>query len=342
MPLVETYQAVRRKALDRVPVPLWRRLVRRDVISLYYHMISDRELPHVLSIGSYKDEVQFEADLAYLSENGHLLSYDELRRHRLHGRGVPGGAFHITFDDGFRECCENACPALRRKAASATFFIPTDFIDNRDLIWVHKIAVCVDRVRRTAPETIASVIETINGRFGAGLDRRAALVAWLNGLRQSQGSAIQCACEALGVDPADYLRTYRPYLTQCQIERMAADGFTIGAHTTSHCLLEELSHPEDIEREIVESCRIIADITGRKQVPFAFPFHGFGVDRALLADIRRRHDVIGLIFDTGQLRRDREFVVHRVPADRTRHCRPGESNMPFLLRRAYADEQRLL
>lgn len=342
MPLLETYQAVRRKALDRVPVPLWRRLVRRDVISLYYHMISDRELPHVAPIGSYKDEVQFEADLEYLNGHGHVLSYDELRHHRLHGRRAGGGAFHVTFDDGFRECFENACPALRRQAASATFFIPTDFIDNRDLIWVHKIAVCVDRVQRAAPEMIAAVIETINGRFQAGLDRRPALVAWLNGLRQSQGSEIECSCEALGVDVADYLRTYRPYLTQCQIERMAADGFTIGAHTTSHCLLEELCDPADIEREIVESCRIIADLTGEKQVPFAFPFHGFGVDRELLADIRRRHDVVGLIFDTGQLRRDREFVVHRLPADRTRNCRPGESNMPFLLRRAYAEAQRLL
>ncbi|NJN43533.1 MAG: polysaccharide deacetylase family protein [Anaerolineae bacterium] len=88
---------------------------------------------------------------------------------------------------------------------------------------------------------------------------------------------------------------------------MQEDGFVFGAHTRSHPKLNTLSQTEQAA-EIIESCKIICEITGNDQVPFAFPFSGNGVDRDFLAGLRAQHPHIGPIFDTQKLRRDRPFI----------------------------------
>lgn len=342
MSLTSLCTAAGRKAIEQVPISLWRRLMPRDVFAWYYHMISDQALPHAAPIGRYKDDVQFDADLEFLKRAGTVMHYDQVHQHRLHSQPVPPRAFHISFDDGFRECFDVARPVLLRHGLSAAFFVATDFIDNRELMWVHRVAVCIDRAVRAAAEDVAAAIQGLNTRFNLSLDRRAALVTWLRGLKQTQQDEIGAACELLGVDVPAYLSYHRPYLTVEQIKQMAAEGFTIGAHSTKHHILGEMNDPREIETEIVESCRIIREITGAAQVPFAFPFHGVGVDRELLADIRRRHDFVGLIFDTQKLVADERFIVQRVPSDSTARAAPGASNLPYLMVRAYLKHKKLM
>ena len=87
----------------------------------------------------------------------------------------------------------------------------------------------------------------------------------------------------------------------------------------------------DAEREIVNSCRVIQNITGQSSVPFAFPYFGGGIDRAWLARLREEHDVIGLFFDTQGLKRDEPFVVQRVFGERTEEI----GSIARILRRAW-------
>jgi hypothetical protein len=85
--------------------------------------------------------------------------------------------------------------------------------------------------------------------------------------------------------------------------------------------------------EIVDSCRLIASLTGTASVPFAFPFSGDEVSRTELRAIREQHPEVGLLFDRRGFRRDEPFIVHRIVADN-----PPDSpmcNLPNLLRREY-------
>ena len=88
----------------------------------------------------------------------------------------------------------------------------------------------------------------------------------------------------------------------------------------------------EAEEEIVESCWTIHNLTGEASVPFAFPYFGWGLDRAWLEDLGRRHAFIGLFFDTGGFRRDAPFVVQRMFGERMETTGP----MDRLLRRAWA------
>jgi hypothetical protein len=157
------------------------------------------------------------------------------------------------------------------------------------------------------------------------------LLHWLLTLGVADAAVLREISLRLGVDTADYLRTARPYLTGAQIRALRADGFTIGAHSRSHRWLQDLA-PDEAEREIVESCRIVRDLTGQQKVPFAFPYFGGGIDRAWLARLRRQHDVIGLFFDTDGVREDAAFVVQRVFGERIGHGR----TLDAILRAAWA------
>src|SRR5262249_18500490 len=138
-------------------------------------------------------------------------------------------------------------------------------------------------------------------------------------------STIDRICDAFDISVSDYLRTRKPYMTETEIKELARDGFTIGAHTRRHPLLGELPHDE-IEREIVESCEVVRSITGDKSVPFAFPFCGDRIDRSFLDQLRRKHSVIGTMFDTHGFDQDEPFITNRLTADEPPAGRRGGSN----------------
>ena len=74
------------------------------------------------------------------------------------------------------------------------------------------------------------------------------------------------------------------------------------------------------------------DLTGQCTAPFAFPYSVAGLDRAWLAELRRRHEGVGLFFDTDGLREDESFVVQRVFGERIGYDR----SLDAILRRAWA------
>jgi peptidoglycan/xylan/chitin deacetylase (PgdA/CDA1 family) len=224
---------------------------------------------------------------------------------------------------------------MLKRDVRATFFVATDFIDNQQLNWVQKKGVCVDAARRRSGDAIADTLRILNQTHRLNLQSRRELVEWLCRIDQRRLDELNHATDLLQIDVDEYLRVYRPYLSADQIRQLASEGFVIGAHSRKHHIIGELADRNEMADEIVESCRIIRDLTGRKQVPFAFPFHGRNVDREWLAALRREHDFIGLFYDTDMFKRDTADVINRVPADWPKGSVPGKSNLPFLLSRAY-------
>lgn len=121
---------------------------------------------------------------------------------------------------------------------------------------------------------------------------------------------------ASGIDAANYLKEYKPFLSANQIRILYSEGFTIGAHGLTHTRLDLLSETE-AEKEIVESARIIMELTGAGTVPFAFPYSGLYLDRDFLQRIKEKYSFIDLFFDSKHLRKDRDFVQNRVWVDET-------------------------
>jgi peptidoglycan/xylan/chitin deacetylase (PgdA/CDA1 family) len=324
-------------ALRQAPIALWRRLAPKSALGVCYHLVADSAPPHMRHYPA-PSPAAFAADLAYLRRKFGFISYEALAERRGAAAPTRDNTVILTFDDGFAECATVIAPMLRQAGIPAVFFIITDLIDNATLFRESEAALCISAIARLSAGQVDDILRELD--FAAHLPkaprprwfeqsrtplaiaeleqadpRLRPLLHWLLTLGASDAALLRRLSARLGLDPQDYLRTARPYLTTPQLRQLHADGFTIGAHSRSHRLLQALP-PDEAAAEIVESCRIVHAITGQPSTPFAFPYSGAGLDRDWLAELRRRHPCIGLYFDTDGVREDVSFVVQRVFGER--------------------------
>jgi peptidoglycan/xylan/chitin deacetylase (PgdA/CDA1 family) len=313
-------------------------------------MVSDAQLAHVKHY-KYLGTAEFERDLRSLEGRFEFVTYKDIAERRLQREDARDTSVCLTFDDGFAECASAVRPILLRHGASCIFFVITDLIDNRGVFLETQASLCVDAIQNQPPELIEEIVrdfdlearlQTIGSAPYQGVPSQMALewqqfdsrirllIIWLLTIRPSDVGVLDGLSRRLGVDAAGYVSASRPYLSTEQILQLRSDGFTIGAHGCSHRRLQELTLAE-AEHEIVESCRIVRDLTGQASVPFAFPYFGGGLDRFWLEKLRKQYPFIGLFFDTQGLRRDAPFVVQRVFGERIEETGPIDR----LLRRAW-------
>jgi peptidoglycan/xylan/chitin deacetylase (PgdA/CDA1 family) len=356
IPLVRGMRKAASQILHAAPLALWRKLLPKPDLGVCYHMVSNGPVRH-LKHYRFLDTDTFEADLDYLEDRFELVAYEELARRRSSMTVERRNSLILTFDDGFAECATVVAPLLRRRGLRCIFFVITDLIDNQVLFRESAASLCIEEILRMPFDQVESIMAelglgtllrpslrdslsepTTTLPFGLSdldpnLDRRLLpVLRWLLQLPASEEPRVLRLLTRLGIDSRGYLQEARPYLTTEQLRRLHADGFTIGAHSCSHRRLQGLSRVE-AEHEIVQSCRIVRDITGERQVPFAFPYFGGGLDRAWLAGLRAQHDFIGLFFDTDGVRDDEPFVVQRVFGERFSRDR----SLDAILRRAWAN-----
>lgn len=81
-----------------------------------------------------------------------------------------------------------------------------------------------------------------------------------------------------------------PMMTRAQVRQLAQEGMEIGAHTVTHPILKQLRE-EEAEKEIVNSRRVLEDITGTVVTSFAYPngIPGRDFDHTHI-DILKRHE----------------------------------------------------
>jgi peptidoglycan/xylan/chitin deacetylase (PgdA/CDA1 family) len=295
----------------------------------FYHSFTARDLPHITPLYPCKRPEDLERDIRYLTSTFRFVSHDEVVAHREKGSPLPPKAVALSFDDGFAECFTVVRPLLLAHGIPAIFFVCTGFIDNRDLMFRNKIALCLSRITesRKASELSAALQE----RFELPVGSPDAVRAWLGSLQFADRAAIEAVCECLGTDVPTFLRECKPYMDSDQIAKLHADGFTIGAHSIDHPRLGELTDWDEVKRQIRESCDVVRRITGRARVPFSFPFNAFGVSQDALAILRDRFGGIDLMYDSNNVMKSRAFIINRICADEPRGATSKHSNLPALL-----------
>lgn len=314
--------------LDRWPL-------KRPYLSLLYHLCSDRRLPHLAHLYPYKTIAAFECDLAHLREHFAPVGHDEILAHFEGSRRLPPHAVEVTFDDGLAECFSLVRPLLLEYEIPATFFVVTNLIDNRDLMFRHKISLCLERLTKMPAPAAAELARVLDSHGPAATPRP--LEERIAGLEYGD-ERIDALCQTLEIDVSSVLANDRPYLTGDEIRQLHVDGFTIGAHTCNHPRLEKLADWRQARSEIVDSCAAVRALTGQERVPFAIPFNGLRIDRERLAALFESERALTLIYDTNGLMKDRPRVVNRIWADDPKGSREDRSNLPLLLGKAYLAE----
>jgi peptidoglycan/xylan/chitin deacetylase (PgdA/CDA1 family) len=333
-----------------LPISLFRRFLPEPTLCFCYHLVSDVPVPHVKHY-NFLSAAEFEQDLNYLESQFGYVSYEQI----VEGRSRPGKiqetSVCLTFDDGFSECVSVVRPILLRRGTPCIFFIVTDLIDNNTVFFETRVSLCVDAILQRSiseMETILREPEIQSRLHDAGTarlrgvptqmarnwmqfdERLRPILTFLFTIEPKDSRLLDQICRRLNVDAEGYVEKRKPYLSSEQILQLRSDGFTIGAHSCSHLLLQNLSL-EQAEREIVNSCRIVSELTGQPSVPFAFPYFGGGIDRSWLANIRKQYPFVGLFFDTQGLKNDVPIVIQRIFGERIEVSGPIDG----ILRRAW-------
>jgi peptidoglycan/xylan/chitin deacetylase (PgdA/CDA1 family) len=330
---------VARRAVARMaaglPYPLLRRMVLRDAVVFCYHAVADEHLPHIRSLYAYKSIRQFEADLIFLKRHFELPTWEEFIADRPSFRRSGRVAAFVTFDDGLSSCVENVQPLLREHRVPCMFFITKAFVDNRQMFYRHKAAMCIDRFNNAAGALETEILGALQSKCPARRLSRADFRECMLALSAADEPMIDQFCQWLSIDVEGELSRRRPYLTSGEIRQLHSDGFTVGGHSVSHRFLGDLTH-DDVEREIVDSCRFVGDLVGKREVPFAFPYSAYGVCRELLCGIVERNPWISMLFGTEGVNDDESFIMNRISADAPTTTFTGKSNLMAAVKASYA------
>jgi peptidoglycan/xylan/chitin deacetylase (PgdA/CDA1 family) len=94
--------------------------------------------------GAYDDAVadaspaSFDRQMSLLARWFHVVSLEDVLAFRA-GKRLPPNPVMVTFDDGYKDGLEVAVPILRKHGVPATFFVATDYIDQRKLFWWDRV-----------------------------------------------------------------------------------------------------------------------------------------------------------------------------------------------------------
>ena len=238
------------------------------VLVVTYHRIGDpAESVFDRSVFSTTED-QFDMQMDFLKRNFDVISPHDLPVARRSGRGRY---VIITFDDGYRDNYDKAFPILKRHRLPATFFIPTGFIDTRELPWWDQITWMIRH---------SDSVEIPAGRWF-----RHALSLSGSSREQAISEALQKYKALPGRDTAKFLadlahvtgHTSLPenlgddlLMTWNNIRELRLAGMTIGGHSVSHPILARLTSAEQVQ-EIRGCFERLHEMTGVRPKAFSYP-----------------------------------------------------------------------
>ena len=260
------------------------------VLFPYAHIVSDIAPLHVRHLHDVPRIGKFKSDLDFICRRYRALQLSELERIGRLPVKRSARSFVLSFDDGMREVYDIIAPILRDKGIPAVFFLNAATIDNRQLMWRHKISLLVERSQQQ-PGRIPPGLNVASGE---------SLCSKLKALRFADKRILDDVARFFEIDFDEYLSSAEPYLTTGQVLELARDGFEFGAHSTSHPYFNELA-VEDQKDQIYRSVQFIRTL-GLPCRCFAFPFHDNGVPASIFRYMTELN--LGLSFGTCEGRVD--------------------------------------
>lgn len=258
--------------------PLLERRTTGPLILGYHRVVDDfdavarTEMPSMLV-----STRMFERHLDCIGRRFTFVSLEEIGERMQSGEPFDRPVAAITFDDGYRDVCENAFPILQRKGIPAAVFVVTDLVGKpfwqvHDKLYhlVAKAYSVWDDPRRELEGLFTSVglpDDFITRQRPSSKDPMQAVTSMLPELRMADIRRVISGLEAsVGNGFHDIPQT----AAWADLATMQRHGITIGSHTERHVSLP-MESPADVARELTESKRVIEAHLGGVCELFAYP-----------------------------------------------------------------------
>lgn len=204
---------------------------------------------------------------------GNPLSMDDVVEHHIDREPYPPNSFAITFDDGFENNYSVAAPLLKDLAIPATFYVSTDFIENKTMSWIDRIENCVEQTSLpflklpwdmnetpiASPEQAKALLDDVRSRVKQ--DPTINVMDLIERIYQqcSMGPVISSD------DPLDRKMTWQQ-LSQLDSD----DNFIVGGHSHYHSILSFLDE-DQLELEVSLSLSLLQGKSGIATQHYSYP-----------------------------------------------------------------------
>jgi len=255
---------------------------------IYYHSVSDRNLPHLHYMIRMKSSQEMQKDLEYLSKKYDFISVSDFLNSTNHdSKRKP--ELILTFDDGYHELYDIVQPILLRMGIPAVIFIPSNFLDNCELFYRCKISIIRDRLQhdKDLRNSLNSKVEQLSSSLTSNYDIKTAL----RRMNYGDSRLIDEIAELLGIDFQEYLTKNTPYLTSGQVKDLLHNGFEIGAHSIDHPFYGRIPLQEQLKQSI-ESLDLISSKYSLPYRYFALPHSDHGITEAYFQKMKTHADII--------------------------------------------------
>ncbi|MGB0983046.1 MAG: polysaccharide deacetylase family protein [Saprospiraceae bacterium] len=277
-----------------------------------YHTVSDTFLPHVQHLYPVKNSIQFEKDVDFLLKNFQPISVEEIEAHVKGEKRITKPSFHLSFDDGMRDCIEVIAPILLKKGISATFFINPAFVDNQSLFYRHQISLLIHQIKSN--QVAESQIQAVKMLLEEANLYEKNIIQSLYNLKYEDQSLIRLIASCLEINFKDFLKKERPYMTLTEIQELKKDGFHIGGHSVNHPKYQEIDLNEQLS-QTRGSLEFVQKNVPSQSRSFAFPYSSDGISRAFFDTLATEMDVS---YGTSSLKLDTISThLHRFPMEGT-------------------------
>jgi len=274
----------------------------------YHHLVTNKNLPHISHLYSYKNEKAFQKDLEILLKSYRPIHPDKLYSIITEGGKIPKGTFLLTFDDGFREIADIIAPILIKKGVPAIFFINPAFIDNKELFYRCKISLLIDHLKKK-PNLANSYSSILNCEKDIN-----SITNSLKSINQINAHLLNSIATKTAYSFEEYLLEHKPFLSKQQLIELNKQGFTIGAHSVNHPYYKLLSE-EDQVRQSIDSCNYVKEITCQEICHFSFPHSDSDVSKKVIEEINIKNK--GLLFGIQNQKEElTNNMLHRFNAER--------------------------
>jgi peptidoglycan/xylan/chitin deacetylase (PgdA/CDA1 family) len=287
-----------RFAFANISFPFFRNRCGVNPLVVYYHLVSDDEVPHVSNLYEFRNIWQFKRDMDVFLRFFHPVRLEDFLLSLDGKQELPKNAFLLSFDDGLAECYEVIAPILKEKGIPATFFICSAFLDNKQLSYDSKKSLLVSLIQsgKASSQEKAKAHAVLREANIQEID----LVVALLSVAYQKRFVLDQIGEALNYDFSIYLKVSQPYLTTNQGMELLKMGHCLGAHSIDHPCYQDLSLAEQIY-QTCESVRFVKDRFSIKYGAFAFPYSDANISKKFFRELFEKSMGVDVCFGNSGL-----------------------------------------
>jgi Polysaccharide deacetylase len=175
----------------------------------------------------------------------------------------------VTFDDGYLGTYTEAFPVLKEYAIPATVYLTAGAVESGELAWYDRIFLRFQRAAKEVNITLDTQRSFRLTDFASRVDAATTVVLYLRTLPDEERHR-WCECFENAI-PVPRNELCGSMMNWEQVREMRQAGISIGCHTLTHPVLSRLD-PDNLQRQVADSKRLIENRLDAGVEDFAFPF----------------------------------------------------------------------